>query len=51
MPTAESLRTMILNIQWVINYWGIENGDPVCDTDGRNGYSLVNNKLVLGGGA
>jgi len=50
MPTHESLRTMILNIEWVINYWAIENGDPVCHTDGSNGFSMnTKNKLVWGG--
>jgi len=48
MPTPESLRTMILNIEWVINYWAIENGDPVCKTDGSNGFLLIDNKLVWG---
>jgi len=49
MPTHESLRTMILNIEWVINYWAIENGDPVCNIDGSNGFSMNNkNKLVWG---
>jgi hypothetical protein len=51
LPTHATLNTMIRNIEWVINYWAIENGDPVCCVDGSNGYSLENNKLVWGGAA
>jgi len=51
LPTHATLNTMIRNIEWVINYWAIENGDPVCCVDGSNGYSLENNKLVWGAAA
>jgi len=49
LPTHDSLNTTLRNIEWVINYWSIENGDPICPIDGTNGFLLVNNKIVAGG--
>ena len=49
LPTHDSLNTTLRNIEWVINYWSIENGDPICPIDGTHGFLLVNNKIVAGG--
>jgi len=47
LPTHVSLSTTLRNIEWVINYWSIENGDPVCAIDGTHGFELVNEKIVF----
>jgi len=47
LPTHLSLGTTLRNIEWVINYWAIENGDPACPIDGTHGFQLVNNKVVF----
>jgi len=47
LPTHQSLGTTLRNIEWVINYWAIENGDPVCPVDGTHGFELVDNKIVF----
>ena len=47
LPTHVSLNTTLRNIEWVINYWSIENGDPACPIDGTHGFGLVNNKIVF----
>jgi hypothetical protein len=47
LPTLQSLSTTLRNIEWVINYWAIENGDPVCPVDGTHGFELVDNKIVF----
>ena len=47
LPTHVSLNTTLRNIEWVINYWTIENGDPACPIDGTHGFGLVNNKIVF----
>jgi len=47
LPTLLSLSTTLRNIEWVINYWAIENGDPVCAVDGSHGFELVDNKIVF----
>ena len=47
LPTHLSLRTTLRNIEWAINYWSIENGDPACPIDGTHGFQLVNNKVVF----
>jgi len=49
LPTHDSLNTTLRNIEWVINYWSIENGDPICPIDGTHGFLLVDNKIVAGG--
>ena len=49
LPTHDSLNTTLRNIEWVINYWSIENSDPICPIDGTHGFLLVNNKIVAGG--
>ena len=46
LPTHLSLNTTLRNIEWVINYWSIENGDPACPIDGTHGFALVENKIV-----
>jgi len=47
LPTHISLSTTLRNIEWVINYWAIENGDPACPVDGTHGFRLVNDKVVF----
>ena len=47
MPTYFSLESTIRNIQWVVNYWGVENGDPLCDHNGADGFTLDNNRVVF----
>jgi len=47
LPTHLSLNTTLRNIEWVINYWSVENGDPACPMDGTHGFELVNNKVVF----
>ena len=47
MPTYFSLDSTIRNIQWVVNYWGLENGDPPCDSGGSDGFALHNNRVVF----
>jgi len=47
MPTYFSLDSTIRNIQWVVNYWGLENSDPLCDFNGSDGFALHNNKVVF----
>jgi len=47
LPTQVSLSTTVRNIEWVINYWAIENDDPVCPLDGTHGFELVNDKIVF----
>ena len=47
MPTYCSLESTIRNIQWVVNYWGVENGDPLCDHNGADGFTLHNNRVVF----
>jgi len=46
LPTHVSLNTTLRNIEWVINYWSIENGDPACPIDGTHGFALIENKIV-----
>jgi len=50
LPTQLSLHTTLRNIEWVINYWAIEHGDPACPIDGTHGFELVYNKIVFAAG-
>jgi len=47
LPTRVSLCTTLRNIEWVINYWAIENGDPACPVDGTHGFRIVDKKVVF----
>ena len=47
LPTRVSLCTTLRNIEWVINYWAIENGDPACPVDGTHGFRVVDGKVVF----
>jgi len=47
LPTVQSLTTMLHNIEWVINYWAVENGDSICPVDGSCGFKLENNRVVF----
>ena len=47
LPTVQSLTTMLHNIEWVVNYWAVENGDPICPVDGSCGFKLENNRVVF----
>lgn len=47
MPTYFSLDSTIRNIQWVINYWNLENTDPQCDPTGSNGFVIDSKHRVV----
>lgn len=47
IPTYFSLDSTIRNIEWVINYWNLENKDPQCDPCGAHGFIIDGKKRVL----
>ena len=47
MPTYFSLDSTIRNIEWVINYWNLENKDPQCDPCGAHGFIIDNKRRVV----
>jgi len=47
MPTYFSLDSTVRNIQWVINYWNLENTDPQCDPTGSHGFVVDSKHRVV----
>jgi len=47
LPTYFSLDSTIRNIQWVINYWNLENTDPQCDPAGSHGFVVDSKHRVV----
>lgn len=48
LPDRTHVLCTIRNIQWIINYWSLNNKSPATHTDGRDGFVVRNNKLDFG---
>jgi len=47
LPNRSSITSMLQNIEWIINYWQIENTNPECDMSGVSGFVMQNNRVVF----